>query len=386
MSRRHSLRIGIDASRVAVTGRTGTERYSYELLAALARIDRRNDYWLYCNGLPRDLPPLGVNFRLRNLPWPRIWTHLRLGPAACVDRLDTLFIPAHVVPLVHPPRCVVTLHDLGYLAFPQAHTARRRLELHLTTLWSTRAAQRIIAISQATKDDLVRHYGVAPARITVVHHGVTPEFAPVEPQQCTAGAARYGIDGPYLLYVGTIQPRKNLQRLIEAFAQIVSAAEPAQPGLQLVIAGKRGWLSEPIERRAVELGLAGRVRFTGYVADADLPALLSGALAFAFPSLYEGFGLPILEAMACGAPVLTSTSSALPEVAGDAALLVDPRDTAAIARGLLQLATGADLRAELRARGFARATQFSWEHCAQQTLAVLRAAGTSAAAPRAATP
>jgi glycosyltransferase involved in cell wall biosynthesis len=141
--------------------------------------------------------------------------------------------------------------------------------------------------------------------------------------------------------------------------------------MQLVIAGKRGWLTEAIERRAAELGVAERVRFAGYVADDDLPALLSGALGFVFPSLYEGFGMPVLEAMACGAPVLTSTSSALPEVAGDAALLVDPADTATIAAGLARLATDAALRADLRARGLARAAQFTWERCAEETLAVL---------------
>jgi glycosyltransferase involved in cell wall biosynthesis len=141
-----------------------------------------------------------------------------------------------------------------------------------------------------------------------------------------------------------------------------------------VIAGKRGWLSESIERRAAELGIAERVRFTGYVADEDLPALLSGALAFVLPSLYEGFGMPVLEAMACGAPVLASNTSSLPEVAGDAALLVDPEDTAALATGLARLAADAELRAQLRARGLARAAEFTWDRCAEETLAVLRGA------------
>jgi glycosyltransferase involved in cell wall biosynthesis len=141
----------------------------------------------------------------------------------------------------------------------------------------------------------------------------------------------------------------------------------------LVIAGKRGWLTESIERRAAELGVAERVRFTGYVADEDLPALLSGALAFVLPSLYEGFGMPVLEAMACGAPVLASNTSSLPEIAGDAALLVDPTDTAALADGLARLAANAELRDELRARGLARAAAFTWDRCAEETLAVLRA-------------
>ncbi len=370
-------RIAIDASRVSLPGsqgaqplRSGTERYSYELIAALARVDRWRSYTLYTNGLPAALPPLGPNFTLRSIPLPRLWTHARLGPALLRDRPDLLFVPAHVIPLVHPPS-VVTIHDLGYLSFPEAHTARRRLELHLTTRWSLRAARRVIAISQATKDDLVRHYGADPARVSVVHHGLSPDFRPVEdPGAIAAARARHGLAGPYLLYVGTVQPRKNLERLIEAFALALGEASEL-PDLTLAIAGRRGWLTEAIERRARELGIEGRVRFLGYLPDEELPALLSGATAFVFPSLYEGFGMPVLEAMACGAPVLTANSSSLPEVAGDAALLVDPRDTHAIAAGLRRLVQDEALRAELRARGLAHAAGFTWERCARETLAVL---------------
>lgn len=380
------MHIGIDASRIAVTTRTGTERYSFELIGALARIDRRNAYTLYCNGLPTTLPLVGPNFSLQSMPFPRLWTHARLGVEMRRHPPDVLFVPAHVLPLVHPPRSVVTIHDLGYLAFPEAHTFARRLELHLTTVWSARASARMIAISQATKDDLVQHYGIAPEKISVVYHGLSPQFHPVTDQAAIAAVlARYGISAPYFLYVGTVQPRKNLARLIDAFAVFdrrlsadvtisssipgCSSSSVCRP--QLVIAGKKGWLTETIERRAAEAGIAEQVRFTGYVDDTDLPALLSGALAFVFPSLYEGFGMPVLEAMACGTPVLTSTTSSLPEVAGAAALLVDPRDTPAIAAALDRLATDAALRAELRARGLERAAQFTWERCAQETLRVL---------------
>lgn len=362
--------IAIDASRLSVAERTGTERYSYELIAALARIDRWQPYALYTNGLPAALPPLGPNFTLRSLPMPRLWTHGRLGPQLALDRPGLLFVPAHVVPLAGAPPSVVTIHDLGYLAFPQAHTARRRLELHLTTRWSLRAARRVIAISQATKDDLVRHYGADPARIAVVHHGLSAGFRPTEDP---GALARHGLREPYFLYVGTLQPRKNLARLIEAYARAVRSGGDAGPAAWplLAIAGRRGWLTETIERRAAQLGIADRVRFLGYVPDADLPALLSGATAFLFPSLYEGFGMPVLEAMACGTPVLTSSTSALPEVAGDAALLVDPGDTDAIADAIARLAADPGLRAELRGRGLARAAQFTWERCARETRAVL---------------
>jgi glycosyltransferase involved in cell wall biosynthesis len=274
----------------------------------------------------------------------------------------------------------VTIHDLGYLAFPEAHTARRRLELDLTTRWSLRAARRVIAISGATRDDLVRHYGADPARVSVVHHGLSAAFQPTPDPDVLA---RYDLDAPYMLYVGTVQPRKNLTRLIEAFAMASvlieqqSAAADAGHTPQaplLVIAGRMGWCTEAIEQRAAALGVGGMVRFLGYVPDADLPALLSGALAFLFPSLYEGFGMPVLEAMACGTPVLTSTTSALPEVAGNAALLVDPADTDAIAAAIARLAADTGLRADLRARGLTRAAQFTWERCAHETLGVLLAA------------
>ncbi|NTW03942.1 MAG: glycosyltransferase family 4 protein, partial [Oscillochloris sp.] len=342
--------IGIDASRIAVTRRTGTERYTYELIAALARADRRSSYTLYTNGLPPALPPLGPNVSLRNIPLPRMWTYARLGPELARHPPNVLFVPAHVVPLIYPQATVVTIHDLGYLAFPQAHTSRRRLELHLTTRWSLHAARLTIAVSQATKDDLVRRYGANPARIRVVHHGLSGAFRPVEnPLEIVAAQERHGVAPRYLLYVGTLQPRKNIERLIDAFARV--AGRPELNGVQLVIAGGRGWLSEGIEHRAAAHGLAERVHLSGYLPDEDLPALLSGALAFVFPSLYEGFGMPVLEAMACGTPVLTSTTTSLPEVAGNAALLVDPSDIDAIAAGIVRLASDPVLRAQLRARG-----------------------------------
>jgi glycosyltransferase involved in cell wall biosynthesis len=385
------MHIGIDASRIAVAARTGTEHYTFELLAALAKLDRQNRYTLYCNQPPAALPPLGPNFELRRIAFPRLWTHARLSAELALRPPDVLFVPAHVLPLGAPlrrrMRTVVTIHDMGYLHFPESHTAAQRRYLRLSTRWSARAASQLIAISSATRDDLVRYTGARPEKISVIHHGVSPRFRPAEDQQAIAAIqAKYGVRPPYFLYVGTIQPRKNLLRLLEAFAQARTEASgmraeeadssllsPQSSGLQLVIAGKPGWLTGEIERQAAQLFGAGSpaVRFTGYVADEDLPALLSGALAFVLPSLYEGFGMPVLEAMACGAPVLASATSSLPEVAGDAALLADPEDTAAIAAGLARLASDPALRASLRARGIARAAQFTWERCAEQTLRVL---------------
>jgi len=360
--------IGIDASRAARGERTGTERYSFELIRHLVALDRRNKYRLYFD----QPPPYDLRFAtcdLRIMPFPRLWTHVRLSLEMMRHPPDVLFVPAHVLPIVHPPRSVVTIHDLGYLYFPQAHRPLDRLYLDLSTRFNARAA-RIIADSQATKRDLVERYRVDPAKIAVVYPGYDEAtFRPVgDRETIEAVKVRYGVAGDYILFVGTIQPRKNLIRLIEAFANLRTCK---LANLQLVIAGKRGWLYEAVFRRVEELGLEGQVIFTGYVAEEDLPALLSGARLFAFPSLYEGFGLPVLEAMACGTPVVCSKASSLPEVTGDAALLFDPLDVEGLTAAMGRILGDEKLREELVERGLERARGFSWERCARQTLAVL---------------
>lgn len=369
------LQIGIDASRLAVAARTGTEHYSWEIIRALGALDRSNAYILYCNRRPTALPPLPPNFRLRQIPLRYTWTHVRLSLEMLRAAPDVLFVPAHALPLIPAPRSVVTIHDLGFRYHPDAHTRGQRLYHRLFTALSVRRATQIIAISEATRRDLQRFYHLPDEKIAVVYHGVDRRFHPIDdPATIAAALQRYGIQPPYLLFVSTIQPRKNVARLIDAFA--LARQQAAAPEVTLVLAGKRGWLTAEIERRAAERGIADRVRFIGYVADADLPALLNGALAYVLPSLYEGFGMTILEAQACGTPVLASNVAALPEVVGEAGLLVDPYRVASIADGLTRLLSDAQLRADLRRRGLAHAAGWTWERAAQQTLAVLqRAAG-----------
>jgi glycosyltransferase involved in cell wall biosynthesis len=224
--------------------------------------------------------------------------------------------------------------------------------------------------SQATKQDLIDFYGADPARLSVVYLGRDENLQPVEaPEVIAQTKARYHIEGDYLLYLGTLQPRKNLVRLIEAF-QLALAFLP-QPGPKLVIAGPPGWLYEAIVERVRQLGLTGQVIFPGYVAPEDKAALLSGALVYLLPSLYEGFGLPVLEAMACGTPVLTSNCSSLPEVAGQAARLVNPHRIDDIAAGLVELITNADLRRRLVEQGYRQIQQFSWQNAARQVVEIL---------------
>ena len=388
--------IGIDASRATIARRTGTETYSRNLIRALIGLGSGHRFRLYTNGAAQvpgtgDLRSLEVpgtliaNVEIRSIPFPRLWTHVRLSAEMLMHPPDVLFVPAHVLPLIHPRRSVVTVHDLGYLHYPEAHRAADRHYLDWSTRWNGRQATAVLADSQATKDDLVRAYGVDPGRVHVVYLGRDEAFGPVRDVNRLAQTRdRYGVSGRYLLYVGTLQPRKNLARVIDAFARLTGdpALAPTLPDMQLVLAGKRGWLYDDLFAQVTRLGLASRVLFPGYIEEGDLPALLSGALALVFPSLYEGFGIPVLEAGACGVPVITSNTSSLPEVAGDpsagsgqaAALLVDPHDVDAIADAMFRIATDAELRAELDRRGQENVMRFSWEKCARETLAVLEEA------------
>lgn len=363
-----ALRVGVDASRATVAQRTGTEHYARRLIGALLALNARpggpgHAFTLYF----RESPARGLftGAVQRVIPFPRLWTHVRLAAELALTRPDVLFVPAHVLPLLHPVPVVVTIHDLGYHYFPNAHPPRQRRYLDWSTRFSARGAQHLLADSQATRADLTRLYGVPPEKITVVYPGRDEAFGRVDP---AAVRARYGLSENYVLHVGTLQPRKNLLRLMDA----ASALRAQGHRLQLVLAGGAGWLAEPILARA--RALAGLVRVLDYVPDADLPGLYSGARAFAFPSLYEGFGFPVLEAMACETPVVAASTSSLPELAGDAALLVDPTDTAALTAALARVLTDEALRAELIARGLAQMQRFSWERAAEATLGVLEQA------------
>lgn len=288
------------------------------------------------------------------------WQARRLG-------LDLVHDPTGAMPLLlaRTPR-VLTIHDAIPYIYPQTST---RLDWLIYRLWlplAVRAASAIITVSAQSRKDILTHLPVEPERVVAIPEAADRRFRPVPPAEVEPVLRQYGLERPYILYVGALESRKNLPRLLEAYARLRTWSDR----WRLVIVGARKWKSSPIFATVQALGLEPHVTFTGYVADEHLPALYSGADLFAFPSLYEGFGLPVLEAMACGAPVVTSNTSSLPEVTGDAALLVDPTDVAQLADAMCLVLSQPALAAELRAKGLARAVQFSWERTARETLSV----------------
>lgn len=366
------MHIGIDASRATSPERTGTEAYSLHLLRHLLALDGRNRYTLYFNRpaapgiLPRD-----VHCQWRVMPFPRLWTHLRLSWEMALHPPDLLFVPSHVLPLVHPARSVVTIHDLGYLYYPEAYPAADWHYLHLSTAYNARFSSHIIADSEATKKDILKWLGVPAEKVTVIYPGVGEEFRPLaDGSEIEALKARYGVGGGYLLYVGTLQPRKNLARLLEAYAK---ARHQGAVQEKLLLAGRPGWNFARLYNHLH--GQEGDVVLSGFFPSEDLPLLYAGATAFLFPSLFEGFGIPVLEAMASGTPVMAARAASLPEVVGDAALLVDPLDVEGMAEAICRLVRDQELRTELSRKGLEQAGRFTWRRAAEQILDVLERAG-----------
>jgi glycosyltransferase involved in cell wall biosynthesis len=271
----------------------------------------------------------------------------------------------HLLPRLNAPT-VLTVHDLIFERYPEHHTRRNRWYLRVAMPLFVRAASAIIAVSRHTQADLVELYGADPGKIHVVYEGVDERFYSASPAEVARVRGAYSPDRPYLLMVGTLEPRKNHAAALAAVARLKAWGWPHR----LLLVGGQGWLFEPIRRRIDELGLAGDVQFAGYVPDADLPPLYTGAACVLVPSLYEGFGFPVLEALACGAPVVCSNTSSLPEVAGDAALLVTPEDHEELAAAVHLLLSQPQAAGELAAAGRRQAARFRWEACARETMAV----------------
>ncbi|MBI2337847.1 glycosyltransferase family 4 protein [Candidatus Daviesbacteria bacterium] len=430
--------IGFDGSRVFEGNRTGTENYSYQLLKALAKIDNKNQYIVYVRPSDvilgstersRSATPgstdsgrapikLGLarlaeasakrarmteaknwprNFAFKVIPWPRFWTQGGLAFQTFKDRLDVLFVPAHTLPLVRRPglKTVVTVHDLGSEYLPSMHQVKQRVYLGLMQKFQLKTATKIIAVSKATKEDLVKRIGIDPEKVSVIYEGYDRSKFKIQNSKFKIDQTikKYNLEyQKYFLFVGTVQPRKNLERLIKAFSviarsettkqssqvksQIKIATLPSQTrvarndNVELVIAGSKGWMSDEIYALPKKLGIEEKVKFLGYVPEEDLPALYCGAIALTFPSLFEGFGLPILEAQACGCPVLTSNVSSMPEVAGKGAVYVNPYSVEEIAEGMKKVQS-AKCKVQSVKAGLENVKRFSWEKCAEETLKVL---------------
>lgn len=373
------MRIGLEIT-AAVQQGGGIGRYVREMLSALSDIDQSNQYRLFYASKNKsshatlDLPD---NFRVRHLPvndiWlARIWQRIRLPlPVELITGfLDIYHSPDFTLPpILSDIPTLLTVHDLSFLRDPESAAPGLRGYLEVAVKRSVQLATHVLADSQSTKNDLIELYATPEDKITVLYAGVSSTFRRItDLDQLMKVRKRYRLgDQPFVLSVGTLQPRKNHATLIKAFELTLMDSD-----YNLVLAGGQGWSYEEVYDLVRSRGLQHRVLFPGFVADEDLSALYSSADVMAFPSLYEGFGLPVLESMACGVPVLASNLSCLPEVAGDAALFVDPRDVEAMSAAMLKLVSNVDLRGTLRKKGFERVEQFSWQSSAANLLRVYR--------------
>lgn len=352
--------IGIDASRVADALQTGTERYSREIIRAMLDAAPEHRFRLYTRHGSPDASGVVEHVRIDQR---RLWTHIGLARELRRRPPAALYVPAHVLPVscaweFKRVRKVVMLHDVGFRYFPGAHPVRHRLYLEFSTWFAVRYADVVLALSEHTRQDLIRLFGAPPDKVRAAPPGL-PAL------QVSDSFKRSDLsDISYALFIGTQQPRKNLVRLIEAWARLGGDAA-------LLIAGKRGWGGDDLRARARALGIAGRVRFVGFVDEAEKAALLRGARAVVVPSLYEGFGLPVLEAQSAGVPVACSNTSALPEAAGDGALQFNPLDVDDMAAAIRRVMSDEPLRVRLVEAGRRNLMRFDWARSARAVLDAL---------------
>ncbi len=376
------MHLGINAHLLSFAAgyrRAGVSQYTEQLVRRFARLvpeggDRLTVYVGH-TAPERGYVPATIGWRRSPLPTERAPVRISWEQAIAPiitkrDRLDVLFCPVNVVPLAGLVPSVVTVHDLAFLRLPEAFIPAKRRYLARMTRLSVHRARHVIAVSTQTKADIVAHFGLAPERITVIPNAADERFRPPTPGDDLAAFRRErNLPERYVLFVGTLEPRKNLPRLIHAFAQIARD----DPGIGLAVVGASGWLTSDIAPLVRALGLESRIAFAGYVPDAELTRWYQAAMVFCYPSLYEGFGLPVLEAMACGTPVVTSNIGSMAEIGRDAAILVDPTDIDAIASGIRTSLQG-DMSDVYSAAGWQRAQHYSWDRTAEETLAVLRRA------------
>lgn len=379
------MKIGINAHLLAFTEnyrQAGLSRHIYELIANVPRVASSDSFTAFVgNGdIPqssrRQMPPNLTLSRSRfptgRAPVRIAWEQLALPFAALRTRLDLLHCPVSVRPFLSPCPVVITIHDLIFLRYPKSFHPVKQLYLRTMTRWSARHATHIIAVSEATRQDTIELLGVSPRRVTTVHNGVGEQFKPLPEADVEEFRRLKELSTRTILYVGTLEPRKNLTLLLNAFKSI--ADDPEYEDVKLVVGGSKGWYYEEIFSTAERLGLvsADRVHFLGRVPDDELPLWYNVADVFAYPSRYEGFGLPPLEAMSCATPVVVSNTSALPEVVGDAGLLLDPDDAPAWTGALKELLSDQAKAEKLAKKGLVQAGKFTWQRAAAETAGIYR--------------
>lgn len=372
------MRIWIDGYEANVESRVGSGQYGFEILKNLEEIDEKNEYTILLPTFPLgDLPKPREGWRYKVLKPAKLWTRIALPMALYLskEKVDVSFSPTHYIPRFSPIPRVCTIFDLSYLHFPEMFKAKDIYQLKNWTKYSIENADHIITISNFTKKDIIDNYHIDPDKITVTYLGYDQEnFYPLkDKKKVNEILNKYNIKQPYIIYIGTMQPRKNLVRLIEAFSSVVGEDDR----LNLVIVGKttgpgrEGWMFQDILKAPKKFDIENRVIFTSFAPTKDLPALLSASEAFILPSLWEGFGIPALEAMACGTPVLVSNVSSLPEVVGHAAALFDPYSVKSISEAIAKAANNGSIRKKRVQLGLKQAKKFSWVKCAEETLKIL---------------
>ena len=361
------MHIGFDAHSIGA-GLGGNETYARNLIEALAEVDTRNRYTLYVTKqeavdcYAHRWPNFAVRKTLPHTPLIRI--PLTLAAELRRRPVDILHVQYTAPPLA-PCDTVVMIHDLSFEHLPETFKRRSWMQMRLTVRRTARAASHVVTDSEYSRQDILRTYRLPPERVTTTPLAASSRF---EPTNDSRVLGKYGIEGDYILAVGSIQPRKNIARLIRAYTLTLSQHRDNAP--KLVIVGKRAWLFEETIRAAAVSSANDKILFTGYVPENDLPALYTGALCFVYPSFFEGFGIPLLEAMRCGTPTIASDRTCFPEVVGDASLMIDPFDEQSIADGLWRMISDATLREQLRSRGFKQSILFDWRQTARLTLDV----------------
>lgn len=371
--------IGIDGNEANVSKRVGISEYAYWLLHYFARFAAEGktpgvQFTIYLKQPPfKGLPEETKNWRYKVVGPGKLWTQFGLPINLFLGKPkpDLFFSPTHYAPRFSPVPSVISVMDLSFLRFPELFDKADMYQLKNWTKYSVKKAKKIVTISNSSRNDIIETYQISEDRVQTIYPGIKQTVS-LQPRVYAMNElkAKYNISDNYILFVGTLQPRKNIGRLIEAFSKI-KKLESGIKNLQLVVIGKKGWLYEEILEAPKKFGVEDRVKFLEGINDEELAVFYKHALCYVLPSLYEGFGLPVVEAMKHGCPVITSNVSSLPEAGGDAALYVDPEDVDDIAEKIIKLINNKDLQKELAEKGKKQAAKFSWEKTAKETLKVL---------------